>query len=507
MSDMSGIHITRIIRPVLLRGAGQRLRAAADAESSQLAQLRYLADVCRHTGYGRSHGAGRAMTYADFAGRMPLTDYEDLRPMVMRMIAGERDLLWPGRVRRYAQSSGTTGGKSKYVPITDESLRRLHYRGAAAALSFYLRLHPESRIFSGKSFILGGSFASELHPADSKVRIGDLSASLIECISPLAELVRVPSRRVALMADWETKLPALVSATLKADVTNISGVPSWFLTVLKAVTAAAGAGTIHDVWPHLEVFFHGGIAFGPYRDEYRAITDPARMHYVETYNASEGFFAAQDTGDPDAGMLLLTDCGLFYEFVPADSADTRPRPVWELERGRVYEMVITACNGLWRYRIGDTVRVTSTDPVRITVAGRTRSYINAFGEELMVYNADRALEQACSATGAMVADYTAAPVYARGRSHGHHQWLIEFDREPDDPARFARVLDEWLRRENSDYDAKRSKDIFLDGPEIVIARKNLFDDWLAATGRRGGQRKVPRLSNDRELIDSLLKMN
>lgn len=504
---MTEMHLTRFLRPLFERRARCRIKAAADAETSQLRELRRLTDVCRHTKFGRRYGIDRFTGYSDFVSRVPLSDYENMRADIERMVAGERDLLWTGVVRRYAQSSGTTGGKSKYVPITDSSLSELHYRGAGASLSFYLLLHPESRIFSGKSFILGGSFASELHPADHSVRVGDLSASLIECINPLVNLVRIPSKRVALLPDWEQKLPALIRAGIKADVTNISGVPSWFLTVLKGIIAEAGATSIHDVWPNLEVFFHGGIAFGPYRDEYRAITDPAKIHYVETYNASEGFFAAQDTDDPDAGMLLLADCGLFYEFIPVDEPDAAPRPMWELQDGRVYEMVITACNGLWRYRIGDTVRVISTNPVRIAVAGRTRSYINAFGEELMVYNADRALERACKATGAMVADYTVAPVYASGRHHGHHQWLVEFDRCPDDMEGFCRILDRELRNENSDYDAKRSKDIFLDKPEIVAARPGLFDDWLAATGRRGGQRKVPRLSNDRNIMDSLIELN
>ncbi len=503
---MSEIHLTGLLRPVFERRARSRITAALDAETSQRRELSRLTDACRHTEFGRKYGIDNHTGYTQYAERVPLSAYEDIRSSVMRMIAGEKDVLWPGVVSRYAQSSGTTGGKSKYIPVTDRSLSELHYRGAGAALSFYLHNHPESHIFSGKSFILGGSFANEVHPVNPKVRIGDLSASLIECINPLVDLVRIPSRKVALLADWEVKLPALTEAGVHADVTNISGVPSWFLTVLKSIVAKAGADSIHDVWPHLEVFFHGGIAFGPYRDEYNAITDPRKMHYVETYNASEGFFAAQDTDDPEAGMLLLTDCGLFYEFIPAGGTDRTPRPVWELEKGKIYEMVITACNGLWRYRIGDTVRVLSTAPVRIAIAGRTRSYINAFGEELMVYNADRALEKACKATGATVADYTVAPVYAHGGDHGHHQWLIEFNRNPDDIGEFARILDDALRRENSDYDAKRSKDIFLDCLTIVEARPRLFDDWLASTGRRGGQRKVPRLNNDRTIMDSMLQM-
>lgn len=504
---MSGLHLTPLLRPFLVKRASRELQSALDAEAVQKRQLKMLLDACRHTSYGRRHGIAGTEGYADFACALPLCSYEDIRSDAERMIAGEKDVLWPGVTRRFAQSSGTSGGKSKYVPVTEQSLRSLHYRGATAAMCFYLANYPDSRVFDGKNLILGGSYANELHLADKRVKVGDLSASLIDCINPLANLVRIPSKQVALMADWEKKLPALVEASLRADVRSISGVPSWFLTVLKAVIAKAGAQTIHDVWPGLEVFFHGGIAFGPYRDEYRSITDPSRMHYVDTYNASEGFFAAQDTTDPAAGMLLLTDCGLFYEFIRVGDSSERALPLWELIPGEVYEMVITACNGLWRYRIGDTVRVVSTAPVRITVAGRTRSYINAFGEELMVYNADHALEAACKDTGATVADYTAAPVYAHGGARGHHQWLIEFGRRPADLEAFADKLDEALRAENSDYDAKRQKGIFLDRLEIVEARKGLFDRWLALTGRRGGQRKVPRLNNDRTLIDRLLALN
>lgn len=501
------MNLTRLLRPYFVRQGRRFAEAARHADTVQAAQLHRLLEAAARTDFGRRHGISGRMTYADFSRNILPADYESVRDDVGRMIRGEHDVLWPGITWRFAQSSGTTGGKSKYVPITSESLAENHYRGAKAALCFYLMHHGESRIFDGRTFILGGSYANELHTDNPDVRVGDLSATLIDCVNPLVNCLRIPPKQVALMPDWEQKLPRLVDAGLHADVTNISGVPSWFLTVLKAIVKKAGAGSIHDVWPRLEVFFHGGIAFGPYRDEYRAITDPTKMHYVETYNASEGFFAAQDTDDASNGMLLLVDCGVFYEFVPVGQSTDKAVTVRDLEAGRVYEMIVTSCNGLWRYRIGDTVRVNSVNPVRISVAGRTKSFINAFGEELMVYNADRALEAACNLSGASVADYTVAPVYAHGSSHGRHQWLIEFVRPPANMDEFRQALDDSLRRENSDYDAKRSKNIFLDSPEITVARRHLFDDWLALTGKRGGQRKVPRLNNDRTLIDILLSMN
>jgi hypothetical protein len=340
------------------------------------------------------------------------------------------------------------------------------------------------------------------------VKVGDLSANLIDNINPLVNLVRVPSKEIALMADWRKKLPALVEASRHVDVTNISGVPSWFLTVIKEVIRAEGAETIHDVWPNLEVFFHGGISMKPYRNEYARLTDTSRMHYYETYNASEGFFAVQDEDNSEA-MLLLLDTGVFYEFVPLDeSEDAYPEhavPAWQVEEGKTYALVISAPNGLFRYPIGDTVRVVSADPLRIVIAGRTKHYINAFGEEVMVYNTDAAIAKACNQTGASVANYTVAPVFAEGGKRGRHQWLIEWQHEPEDINGFAAILDKALQNENSDYQAKRTGDIFLEQLSITTARAGLFDEWLLSTGKLGGQRKVPRLSNDRKIITAMLQ--
>lgn len=479
-----------------------------NAEAVQRAQLSWLVNSARNTLWGEQHNYGNITSYEEFASRVPITPYENIRSLVNRMIDGERDILWKGRVTHFAQSSGTSDGKSKYIPITADSFKRCHYQGGTDVVAHYLNLYPDSRMFSGKGFILGGSYANEL-TLKKGVVVGDLSANLIDNINPVVNMVRVPSKRIALMEDWEKKLPALINASIGQNITNISGVPSWFLTVLKGVIQQAGANTIHDVWPNLEVFFHGGISFAPYREQYRAITDPTKMRYLETYNASEGFFAVQNAID-DPAMLLLLDVGVFYEFIPLSQID-QPQPealpIWKVKPGEVYALVLSACNGLWRYPIGDTVKIESVNPVKITIAGRTKHYINAFGEELMVHNADAAITKACAAHNCAILNYTAAPVYADNKSRGRHEWLIEFSRRPNDINQFATTLDNLLQQENSDYQAKRYKGIFLDQLSIVEAKAGVFDQWLASTGKLGGQRKVPRLCNDRHFIDAILQLN
>lgn len=504
------INLTPLLRPVFAR----RVKAAQSWQDNirqvQTRQLMHLLHTARATEAGHRYGFPYIRTVEGFRHAVPVAEYPDLRDDIMRMVRGEHDVLWPGRCRRFAQSSGTSDGKSKFIPVTDASLRLNHYAGTRDVVAHYLHLNPASRLFAGKAFILGGSFANELEELPEGVTVGDLSANLIDAMNPAANLLRVPSKEVALMADWNEKLPALIEAAVGQDVTNISGVPSWFLTLLRRAMKHCGVSSVHDIWPNLEVFFHGGISFEPYREQYASICDPARMHYLETYNASEGFFAVQDLHEPGS-MLLLLDTGVFYEFIPLDQTGERyPEAVapWDVEEGRTYALVITAPNGLWRYSIGDTVTVVSADPLRIRIAGRTRSFINAFGEELMVYNADRAITRAASACGAQVLNYTAAPVFATATSRGRHQWLIEWAVPPTaGNDAFAARLDEELRRENSDYQAKRSGTIFLDPPLLTTARPGLFDDWLASTGKLGGQRKVPRLSNDRTIIDSMLRMN
>ena len=483
----------------------EQVRFIDHADAVQQGELVKLVETAALTQMGRRYDFSTCRTYSDFASRVPLHRYEDLRPMIMRMVDGEAGVLWPGRTWSFAQSSGTTDGRSKYIPITRQALRRNHYQGASDVVAHYLNLNPQSRIFSGKALILGGSFANELQLKPG-VQVGDLSASLIQNINPLANLFRVPSKQVALMADWSEKLPALVEASMHQNITHLSGVPSWFLTVLKQVLERTGKSCIHEVWPNLEVFFHGGIAFAPYRQQYEAICDMSRMHFLDTYNASEGFFAVQTDWD-DTAMMLLLDIGVFYEFLPIEQTDsTEPEvyPIWEVEPGRTYELIITACNGLWRYCIGDTVTVTQLNPVKIKIAGRTRSFINAFGEEVMVHNTDQAITQAAQQTGAQVLNYTVAPVYADDHQSGHHQWLVEFAVQPADLKQFITLVDKHLQQANSDYQAKRAGSIFLAPPTLVVAQPGLFDRWLASTGKLGGQRKVPRLSNDRHIIEQML---
>lgn len=500
---------TPIARPIFASRARRTQNWGGRVEELQRKQLMWLLKRAADTEIGWKYGFRDILNAQDpvaaYRKAIPTVSYDEIRPYAMRMVEGESDVLWPGRCTRFAQSSGTSGGKSKFVPITDDCLRRNHYPGTSDVVAHYLKMNPKSRIFSGKSLILGGSFANELN-LRSGVKVGDLSATLIDRMPKLADMVRVPEKRIALMEDWSTKLPALAEAASKVNITNISGVPSWFLTVLKEVCRIKGIDRISDVWPDLEVFFHGGIDFRPYRKEYETLTDPMKMHFMETYNASEGFFAFQNDFS-DHSMLLILDGSIFYEFEPIVGGD--PVAAWEVEAGKTYELLISSANGLWRYHLGDTVTVTATDPVKIRIAGRTRSFINAFGEEVMEDNANRAIEAACAATGAGIANYTAGPYYAHNNRRGHHQWLIEWNEEPDSMEKFRDVLDRTLQDVNSDYQAKRAHTIFLDPPEIITARPGLFDDWLAHAGNHklGGQRKVPRLSNNRNLLDELLKIN
>lgn len=473
-------------------------------------QLLYLLRKAAATAIGREGGFADAAACSHpeeaYASYLPARDYEGFRDIIMRMTDGEPNLLWPGECLNFAQSSGTTGGRSKYVPITREGLARNHYAGAQDAVGCYLLANPTSKVFSGKGFILGGSYETELRPSDPRVRVGDLSATLINNINPLANLFRVPKKETALLADWSIKLPALARESAGAHITNLSGVPSWFLKVLQNVLRLSGKQTINEVWPDLEVFFHGGISFEPYRPEYDKIINPGRMHYFETYNASEGFFAVQRTlGRGRQPMQLLLDVGVYYEFLPlgADKAVG----VADVVPGKVYELIITTCNGLWRYHLGDTVRIESKSPLLVTIAGRTKSFINAFGEELMEHNAEHAIMKACEATGATVRNYTAAPVYPDATHRGCHEWLIEWIRRPQDVQEFMNVLDKELQKENSDYGAKRNGTIFLDPPIYTEATEGTFDRFLhhMGNGKLGGQRKIPRLSNDRTIIERALQ--
>lgn len=499
--------LTKIIRGAFVSRQKEIERYDKEAEALQMEVLHYLMSNAKHTEYGRKYSFGAVGSYTDFAKNVPVNTYEELKGYIDRMRHGERDLLWKGSVKWYAKSSGTTNDKSKFIPVSHDGLQHVHYAGGKDAVALYLRNNPDSRLFDGKSLILGGSHSPNYGVADSLV--GDLSAILIENINPLANLVRVPKKSTALLSDFEIKRDRIARETINKNVTNISGVPSWMLSVLTRVMELTGKKHLEEVWPNLEVFFHGGVAFTPYRKQYEQLITSPNMHYMETYNASEGFFGLQD--DPaDKSMLLMIDYGVFYEFIPMDEFDKENPtvvPLWGVETNKNYAMLISTSCGLWRYVIGDTVSFTSTNPYKFVITGRTKHFINAFGEELIVDNAEKGLAYACEQTGAEVLEYTAAPVFMDDNAKCRHQWLIEFSKEPADLDKFTELLDKKLQEINSDYEAKRYKDITLQHLEIVKARKDLFNDWLKSKGKLGGQHKVPRLSNSRKHIDELLKMN
>ena len=498
------MNLTSLIRPVFSPRCRKLDLYATQAEALQRAVLKRLTEKAADTEWGRAHGYRSGLSYEDFARQTPLNTYEELKGHIDRMRQGERDVLWPGRVKWYAKSSGTTNDKSKFIPVSVDGLHDTHYAGGKDAVVWYLRNNPKSRIFDGKALILGGSHAPNYNLPGSLV--GDLSAILIENINPLVNMIRVPKKATALLSDFEIKRDRIAREAIGQNVTNLSGVPSWMLSVLNRVMELSGKQHLEDVWPNLEVFFHGGVAFTPYRQQYQRLITSSAMHYMETYNASEGFFGLQD--DPsDASMSLMIDYGIFFEFIPMDEFDSpQPTvvPLWGIETERNYAMVITTSSGLWRYIIGDMVRFTQRNPYKFIITGRTKSFINAFGEELIVDNAEKGLAEACRQTGAEVLEYTAAPVFMDANGKCRHQWVVEFSREPDNLEHFASVLDETLQRLNSDYEAKRYKDITLQRLELIQGRQGIFNDWLRQKGKLGGQHKVPRLCNNRDIIEQVL---
>ncbi|MCI5913227.1 MAG: GH3 auxin-responsive promoter family protein [Prevotella sp.] len=500
--------LTNIAEKLFFRARQHELeRHFNDAEAMQAEVLDYLVARGKNTEYGRNHLFGTIKGYEDFAQNIPVNTYEELKEDIDRMRHGESNVLWPGQVKWYAKSSGTTNDKSKFIPVSADGLKQIHYQGGKDVVAFYLENNPASRVLDGKALILGGSHSPNYNLTDSLV--GDLSAILIENINPLANLIRVPKKQTALLSDFEVKRDRIAHETLRSNVTNLSGVPSWMLSVLVRVMELSGKQHLEEVWPNIEVFFHGGIAFTPYREQYKKLITKSSMHYMETYNASEGFFGIQnDLSDP--AMLLMLDYGVFYEFIPMDeygSDNPTVVPLAGVEVGKNYAMVISTSCGLWRYVIGDTVSFTSKNPYKFVITGRTKYFINAFGEEVIMDNAEKSLDAACKQTGAEVLEYTAAPVFMDDKARCRHQWLIEFSKEPADMNEFAYLLDAKLQSINSDYEAKRFHDITLQQLEVVKAKPGLFSEWLKKKGKLGGQHKIPRLSNSRKNIDELLEMN
>ena len=500
--------ITKIADSVYFAPRYRRIeKYASQAMQLQEQVLKWLINQAAQTEWGKMHDYASIKDYAGFASRVPVQTYEEVKSWVERVRQGEENVLWPGMTRWFAKSSGTTNDKSKFIPVTSDSIQDTHYCGGKDAVAIYLHMNPKSRFSTGKSLVLGGSHAPNL--ATNQSLVGDLSAILIENMPSVGMYLRVPSKQTALMEHFESKMEAIANETIGTNVVSLSGVPSWMLVLIKHILDKTGKQTLEQVWPNLEVFFHGGVAFTPYREQYKQIIKKSDMMYVETYNASEGYFATQnDLSDP--AMLLMIDYGIFYEFIPLDEVGKdNPKivPLWEVELGKNYAMVISTSAGLWRYMIGDTVKFTSKDPYKIIITGRTKHFINAFGEELIVDNAEKGLAKACAETGALVLEYSAAPVFMDERAKCRHQWLIEFAKMPDSQEHFSKVLDDTLKEINSDYEAKRQNDLALQPLEVIVARKNLFHDWLDGKGKLGGQHKIPRLSNTREYIEEMMQLN
>lgn len=467
--------------------------------------LNDLVYFARFTEFGKKHGFSSIKTYQQFTQQVPLTTYEECHPLIERVKNGEGNILWPTEVRWFAMSSGTTNSRSKYIPVSQESLEDCHYAAAKDLLCMYLNNNPDSKLFKGKGLRLGGSKKLDKKAGTAA---GDLSSILIDNMPFWADYSSTPGNEVALMADWETKMPAIVKETLQENVTSLAGVPSWMMVLLNNVLETTGKEHILEVWPAMEVFFHGGVSFEPYAEQYRNILPADHIKYYETYNASEGFFGIQDTNDSKE-LLLMLDYGIFYEFIPMDTygkVTQKVIPLGEVEIGKNYAIVITTNAGLWRYKIGDTVRFTSTSPYRIKVTGRTKHHINVFGEELVIENAESALRLTINELPCTVKDYTVAPIFMSGKEKGAHEWVIEFGTEPENFSAFATALDLNLQAVNSDYEAKRSNNITLTAPVIHKASSDLFYNWLKEKNKLGGQHKIPRLSNSREYLEELLRI-
>ena len=464
-----------------------------------------LLSEARGTSIGRQYDFGSIKSYEVFAERVPIRQYESIEPLIERNRRGEQNVFWPGKIQWFAKSSGTTNAKSKFIPVSDEALDDCHFKAGKDMLCLYINNNEDTEIFKGKGLRLGGSSAVY---EDNDTYFGDLSAIIIENMPFWADISSAPSQKTALMSEWETKLDAIVHETIKEDITSLAGVPSWMLVLLNRVLEVTGKENLLQVWPNLEVYFHGGVNFKPYREQYEKLIPKKDFRYYETYNASEGFFAIQDQNDSDE-LLLMLDYGIFYEFIPMDQyegEDSKAIPLDQVELDKNYALVISTNSGLWRYLIGDTVKFTNLKPYRIKITGRTKHHLNVFGEELMVENAEDALEKTCKMTGSQIMEYTVAPLFMNGGSNGGHEWLIEFRKQPESLEDFTRILDESLKEVNSDYEAKRYMDMTLRMPTVYVAREGLFYDWLKAKNKLGGQHKVPRLSNKRDYLEELLSL-
>jgi hypothetical protein len=468
--------------------------------------FRNLIQSAEYTEWGKQYGYKDISNSKQFKERVPVQTYDTLKPYIERMLAGEQNVLWPSEIKWFAKSSGTTNDRSKFIPVSEESLEECHYKGGKDLLSIYCNNRPDTKIFTGKCLVLGGS--SQINQLNTDSAYGDLSAVLIKNLPFWAEFYRTPDQSITLLENFEEKVEKIARATLEVNVTNISGVPTWNVVLAKRILELSGKSNLLEVWPNLELYFHGAVNFTPYREQFKQLIPSDSMYYLETYNASEGFFGIQDLPNSEE-MLLMLDYGIYYEFLPMENfGEENPKTLSldEVELDKNYALIISTNAGLWRYQIGDTIKFTSLAPHRIQITGRTKHFINAFGEELIIDNAEKALKKACSATQSSIRDYTACPVYFKGNEAGAHEWIIEFEQEPNDLSRFTEILDQQLRALNSDYDAKRYKDMALRMPQIHLAPEGTFYQWMKTRGKLGGQHKVPRLANERKYVEEILEL-
>lgn len=468
--------------------------------------LHTLISSAENTEWGKKYDYKSILTASQFKERVPIQNYDTLKPYIERMLKGEQNVLWPSEIKWFAKSSGTTSDRSKFIPVSEEALEECHFKGGKDMISIYCNNRPNTQMFTGKGLVLGGSH--QINQLCDDIHYGDLSAVLIKNLPMWAEYYRTPDISIALMDNYEEKMDKMAEATIKENVTNISGVPTWTIVLAKKVLELTGKSNLLEVWPNLELYFHGAVNFTPYREQFKELIPSPDMYYLETYNASEGFFGIQDQ-DNSEELLLMLDYGIFYEFLPLENLeDENPKTLSleQVELHKNYAIIISTNAGLWRYLIGDTIQFTSLSPFRIKITGRTKHFINAFGEELIIDNAENALTKACSLTAAKIKDYTACPIYFKGEEAGGHEWIIEFETQPQDFEQFVDVLDQTLREVNSDYDAKRFKDMALRRPKVHNAPADTFYKWLKVRGKLGGQHKVPRLANDRKYVDEILEL-
>jgi len=478
------------------------LKYPVDVQKELLFKLLYKA---KHTEVGNTFDFSSIKSYKEFTQKVPIQQYESIEPLIERARKGEQNVFWPTTIKWFAKSSGTTNAKSKFIPVSDEALEDCHFKAGKDMLCLYYNNNPSAQLFAGKGLRLGGSSAVY---EDNNSYFGDLSAIIIENMPFWADFSSTPKQEIALMEEWESKIKAIIDETIHEDITSLAGVPSWMLVLLNRVLERTGKDNILEVWPNLEVYFHGGVNFNPYREQFKKIIPKKDFKYYETYNASEGFFGIQDVNN-SLDLLLMLDYGIFYEFIPMhkfDGENSEAIPLSQVKLNVNYALVITTNGGLWRYLIGDTIKFTSLNPYRIRITGRTKHFINVFGEELIIENAENALKQACLKTASEVSEFTVAPVFMNGNKSGGHEWMIEFSKQPGCINYFTEILDNSLKSINSDYEAKRYNNLTLAMPKINIAKEGLFYAWLKKNGKLGGQHKVPRLSNSRKHLDELLDL-